>query len=76
MKIVDPSIRTSARIKSTCSLVSLSRRKRKCTDPISSILMGGDLYSETSVIAVTRLDECSPLRIQTGISYCKELLVV
>ena len=75
MKIVDPSIRTSARTKSTCSLVSLRRRKRKCTNPISSMLMGGDLYSETSVVAVTRLDEYSPLWIQTRISYCKELLV-
>ena len=75
MKIVDPSIRTSARIKSTCSSVSLSRRKRKCIDPISSMLMGGDLCSKTSVISATRLDNYSPLCIQTRISYCKELLV-
>lgn len=42
MKMVDPSIWTSARIRRML-LGSPEARRRKCTEPISSMLIGADL---------------------------------
>lgn len=48
MKIVGPSILTSARMRRMSWLLS-EACKRKCTLPISSRLMAGDLYSMSDI---------------------------